>query len=108
MKEVHKNFIENCMRSHKSYCDSNGLLTADVYLQYLDHLLQGVPEATKSLIRVFLYEADKVITMESIMRCRRRLAEVHPELRGDLYEKRKRKGKRVADGINKENYHEVL
>jgi hypothetical protein len=108
MKAVHKEFIETCMRSHMSYRDSNGLLVADVYLNYLDHLLEGVPEATKQAIRVFLYEADKVISLEAITRAKRKLQEIHPELRGESYGRRKRKAKQVAEGINTENYHEVL
>lgn len=108
MKEVHKEYIEILLRHHEAYRDSNALVVWDTYEQYLGHTLEGVPEATKSLIRNFLFEADRILSLEAITRAKRKLQEIHPELRGESYGRRKRKAKQVAEGINTENYHEVL
>lgn len=96
-----KDTITALLRSNDTLRDNDNALIAKIWEGDLKRLHK---DATNLSATEFLelYSSGKISSPETIRRARQKIQETHPELRGNLYNKRKKEGIETRMLINKE------
>ena len=91
-----EDIVTSVLRDEVRSRDNDEILCVCVWYNQIGHQLDSLSakEFLRKMASGDLYKA------ESIMRCRRKLQELHEDLRGSKYEKRRRNAVKVKDELN--------
>ena len=88
--------VTNILKQEPRARDNDEILCVLVWYNQIGHMIDQI-----SIKDFFRKMADgKYYKAESIMRCRRKLQELHSDLRGSKYEKRRKNAVNVKDELN--------
>ena len=73
--------------------DSDEKLCANIWFSHLEHSCYNVKQFLK------MYADGKLPNSDSITRCRRKIQEEHPELRGNSYSQRQAKQEKIKEEL---------
>ena len=91
-----EDIVTDVLKKEPRARDNDEILCVCVWFKQVGHRIQYM-----SLRDFFHKMADgKYHKAESIMRCRRKLQELHEDLRGKKYEKRRKNTKKVKEELN--------
>ena len=88
--------VVNLLDKHPSLRDSDDRLTATIWYQYIDNV-----KSITAMDLLHKFAEGSLPSYESISRCRRKIQEEKPELRGNQWEKRhsKKLQKKVRNDV---------
>tara|TARA_Y100000361_G_C11110188_1_gene317121 strand:- start:523 stop:849 length:327 start_codon:yes stop_codon:yes gene_type:complete len=83
--------VQHFLESNPKTRDNDQLLCAFIWFDQLQYKIEGM--TGKDLLKS--YAKGDLVNADTISRCRQKLQQENPELRGKLYEKRHEKAKEV-------------
>ena len=86
--------VETALQNNEDCKDSDNFLVARIWYNELQE-----PLRTQCLPLLKLIARGKLPSFESVSRCRRKLQELHPDLRGDKYIQRHLRQEEVKDDL---------
>jgi hypothetical protein len=95
---THKIEVEILLKKHKHLRDDDNKLWANVCFKHCKKL-GFKPHEQTAMEFLALLSSGSLPSFESISRCRRKLQEQHPQLRGDKYQERQGEQKKVIEQI---------
>ena len=91
-KKSTKEMVAKLLKNHKHLRDNDNKLLATVWFYKKPNRIKSVMDF------LHLLSDGKLPSSESIRRCRQKLQEIHPELRGELWNQRHK----MEEQVNKE------
>ena len=89
-----QNVVEKALINYEDCKDSDNFLVARIWYDTLQE-----PLRSQCLPLLKLIAKGKLPSFESVSRCRRKLQEIHPDLRGSKYEKRHLRAEEVKQSL---------
>lgn len=107
IKKKTKEFILELLKEKEYLRDNDEKLVSNVFYKFL-LLANHDPNKLSAWKLLQMYAEGDLPTVDYITRIRRKLQELWPDLRGELYFKKQKHSIKVAKTINKKNFDEVL
>lgn len=93
--------VVTLLRSHSHLRDSDKRLVANIWVLEVTSLYKKPIEAISSLEFLNCLAESQLSNYDSISRARRKVQELHPDLRGTKYTDKQKEAKDTAENINK-------
>lgn len=93
-----KNRVEDAITRHPHLRDDDNKLLANIWYRELKEMNFNPLKNTMEFLKIL--SQGKLSNAESVRRCRAKLQELHPHLRGKAYEERHKEKKIVKQDLN--------